>query len=83
MEGMETETPIQYQPFAAVPELETVREKLLMNVPEHERAISVFTGIAAILIGLAKDPSEELFLPSLAVRPSTGERVDTALSTAL
>lgn len=51
---METETPLQYKPFAAVPELEKLREKLLVNVPEHERGISVLTGIAAILIGLGQ-----------------------------
>lgn len=51
---METETPLQYQPFAAVPELEKLRETLLVNVPEHERTISVFVGFAAILTGIGQ-----------------------------
>ncbi|MDB6139353.1 MAG: hypothetical protein JWO94_2425 [Verrucomicrobiaceae bacterium] len=52
--SMETESSLQYQPFAAVPELEKLREKLLINVPEHERAISLLTGFAAILTGLGQ-----------------------------
>lgn len=48
---MENETPLQYQPFAAVPELEKLRHDLFVNVPETERKLSLALGLSCILAG--------------------------------
>lgn len=45
-------TPLTYQPFSAVPELEQLRQKLHVNVGDHERLISVVAGIATVWEGL-------------------------------
>lgn len=50
---MDTE-PLLYQPFAAVPALEKLREELFVNVPERERQYSVVGGVAAIITGLTQ-----------------------------
>jgi uncharacterized membrane protein len=49
---METEAPLQYQPFAAVPELDKLRHDLFVNVPEPERKLSLALGLGCILAGL-------------------------------
>ncbi len=49
---MDTETPLQYQPFAAVPQLEKLRHELFVNVPEAERKMSLAMGVACIVYGL-------------------------------
>ena len=49
---MENENPLQYQPFAAVPELDKLRHDLFVNVPEPERKLSLAMGVGCILAGL-------------------------------
>ncbi len=45
--------PLTTQPLADLPPLESLRRELLRNVPESERTISVFAGIALVGLGLA------------------------------
>ena len=51
---MQTETPLVYQPFANVPELNELRKELLVNVSEHERFYSIISGVVSIAVGISR-----------------------------
>ena len=47
--------PLTYQPFAEVPELETIARDASMNISETERVFSGVGGAGMIAAGLARD----------------------------
>ncbi|MDB6076185.1 MAG: hypothetical protein JWO89_3825 [Verrucomicrobiaceae bacterium] len=46
---METEDNLTYQPFAAIPKLDKLRDDLFHNVAQPERVISIIGGLAALV----------------------------------
>lgn len=49
---IETDNALTYQPFAAIPKLDELRDELFHNVAQHERLLSLAGGAAVLLAGL-------------------------------
>ncbi len=53
---MESNDPLYYQPFAAVPAIEKLGKELFVNVPDQERKLSMVAGAALIVTSFGHKP---------------------------
>lgn len=53
---------LTYQPFAEMPEIETLSHELHMNVPDDERLLSGLAGIGLVLTALCRAGSGKWLL---------------------